>query len=837
MGGHNIGSAASPITLNATAGTLNNVNFINDSAGLTKTGGGTLTLTGTNAYLGDTNINSGTLLVAGAVSGGGSVNVNTTGVLGGNGDGATTGLMGSVNVSGGAVRPGVIAGDVGKLTMSAFNFHNGGLTIDLGSSFTSDRVNDTGALILGDSNASALTLNVTGNPAVGNYEIIDYGGALTKNADFAVTGPVGFNYALNYNTNGKVFLNVTNSGNLLTWNGAADQTSWDTSHANFSSGSGNVAYSDPKAVQFDDTAPANATTIAIAGTVSPVTASVNSSTRNFTFQGAGSIGGSANLSKNGSSTLTIVNNNTFSGTTTISSGTIQVGNGGTTGSLGSGAISVDGTLAYKRSDTVTLANTISGGGSLQQLGSGTLILTANNSYGATALSAGTLQIGNGGASGTVGTGPVSDNGTLAFNRSDDTNFPNAISGAGGINSMGPSVLTLSGNNSFAGPIAITSGSTLKVTDSNSLGATTGSPGTVTVNNGATLDVGANVDTLSYGNRVFHIQGTGVGDVGAIRNSTTSLQLNIFNFITLDSDATVTGSRMDIGNGNPNAVLNLNGHTLTTSMTTGSNHLFGIAGGNVTAGKIVVSAGALAVGGTATVLADSSGSNITFNSGTNAQISQFTTGNITRPLIFLGNNTIGNGAAAPAVANSSMLLEGNVSFDGLNGGALNGTGANPLVVNGNISDDSATSGIGRSVTKLGSHTLTFAGTNTYTGGTTLNAGTLVAGSSGAIPSQGNLTFTGAATLDTNGNNLTVGGLVSTGPGTIGNSSTTDNSVLTYAGSNANPSAFGGVIQDVVGAGSKTVSLTVDSGSLTLNGTNSYTGTTKVNSATLTFGARQ
>ena len=148
MAGHNIGSAASPIVFNAIAGTLNNVNFINDSAGLTKTGGGTLTLTGNNAYLGDTNINSGTLLVTGAISGGGTVNVNTTGVLGGNGDGSTTGLMGNVNISGGTVRPGVTAGDVGKLTMSAFNLHNGGLAIDLGNSFTSDRVNDMGALSL-----------------------------------------------------------------------------------------------------------------------------------------------------------------------------------------------------------------------------------------------------------------------------------------------------------------------------------------------------------------------------------------------------------------------------------------------------------------------------------------------------------------------------------------------------------------------------------------------------------------------------------------------------------------------------------------------------------------
>src|SRR5581483_12281209 len=77
-------------------------------------------------------------------------------------------------------------------------------------------------------------------------------------------------------------------------------------------------------------------------------------------------------------TLTYTGQNTYSGTTTIvGSGTLQVGNGGTTGQLGPGAVVVqsNGTLAFNRSDTVTISNTVTGAGGVRQLGSGTLIIT------------------------------------------------------------------------------------------------------------------------------------------------------------------------------------------------------------------------------------------------------------------------------------------------------------------------------------------------------------------------------------------------------------------------------------------------------------------------------
>ncbi len=101
--------------------------------------------------------------------------------------------------------------------------------------------------------------------------------------------------------------------------------------------------------------------------------------------------------------------NTYAGGTTISSGTLQLGNGGASGSI-VGNVADNGTLAFDRSDVSTFAGVVSGTGALTQIGSGTTILTAANTYsGGTTISAGTLQLGNGGTSGSI-VGNVADNG-------------------------------------------------------------------------------------------------------------------------------------------------------------------------------------------------------------------------------------------------------------------------------------------------------------------------------------------------------------------------------------------------------------------------------------------
>jgi autotransporter-associated beta strand protein len=118
------------------------------------------------------------------------------------------------------------------------------------------------------------------------------------------------------------------------------------------------------------------------------------STPNGTF--AGVIAGAGDLVKTGDGTLVLTGANTFTGGTTIGAGTLQVGNGGTTGTIGSGAITDNGTLVFDRSDAVVLSAGLTGGGALVQQGSGTLLVNGDDSgfAGTTTLMAGTATVGD-----------------------------------------------------------------------------------------------------------------------------------------------------------------------------------------------------------------------------------------------------------------------------------------------------------------------------------------------------------------------------------------------------------------------------------------------------------
>src|SRR6185503_2320451 len=97
----------------------------------------------------------------------------------------------------------------------------------------------------------------------------------------------------------------------------------------------------------------------------------------LTFGGV--ISGTGSIVKSGAGTLVLTANNSFSGTTTISAGTLQIGNGGTTGSI-AGTIIDNGVLVFNRSDNFTIGATISGSGSLVKMGAGDLTLTGTISY-------------------------------------------------------------------------------------------------------------------------------------------------------------------------------------------------------------------------------------------------------------------------------------------------------------------------------------------------------------------------------------------------------------------------------------------------------------------------
>jgi fibronectin-binding autotransporter adhesin len=237
----------------------------------------------------------------------------------------------------------------------------------------------------------------------------------------------------------------------------------------------------------------------------------------------GTIAGAGALAKDGAGTLVVAGDATHTGGTTIAAGTLQVGDGGTSGTL-AGDVTNNGTIGFNRSDTSTFAGTVSGTGALRQIGTGTTILTADNSYtGGTTIEAGTLQLGAGGTTGMV-PGNVTNNGTLAVNRADTVTLNGTISGSGGFWQMGPGTTILAAANSYSGTTTISGGTLLVQGDqSTATGDTRVAAGTlsgtgviggnVSVAGGATLAPGM----LSGAPGVLTVKGDLALDPGAIVN--------------------------------------------------------------------------------------------------------------------------------------------------------------------------------------------------------------------------------------------------------------------------------------------------------------------------------
>src|SRR5262249_4325235 len=122
-------------------------------------------------------------------------------------------------------------------------------------------------------------------------------------------------------------------------------------------------------ILFDGTA--SDFTVNIAETVQPALVTVNSAT-DYLFQGAGKISGTTALIKTGSGALILATDNDYTGGTTISAGTLQLGNGGTTGSIAGSVALNGGALAFNRSDATSFNAPVTIGGdvAINQNGSG-----------------------------------------------------------------------------------------------------------------------------------------------------------------------------------------------------------------------------------------------------------------------------------------------------------------------------------------------------------------------------------------------------------------------------------------------------------------------------------
>ena len=147
------------------------------------------------------------------------------------------------------------------------------------------------------------------------------------------------------------------------------------------------------------------------------------------------ISGAGSLTNTGPGIVMLTGNSvSFSGTTTITAGTLQIGNLGTSGVLGGtsgiyGAIVDNAALVLKRTGTLTLGNAISGSGTVTNAGSGTVVITGNNTYtGTTTLAAGFTRVtslASAGGVGTLGVGSAPSKllftgGTLEYNGAGET---------------------------------------------------------------------------------------------------------------------------------------------------------------------------------------------------------------------------------------------------------------------------------------------------------------------------------------------------------------------------------------------------------------------------------
>ena len=315
----------------------------NTSGGLTKLGTGTLTLTGANTYTGNTVINAGKLIVTSAHQATNAVSVADTAGYGVSLTGAPA------TVTNGAI---TLAAGTTTLSFGLGNNGNPGQPLLFCGALTNNGTLNVSVA----ANSSLLTVGSA-------IPLMHYAGGILGSLNPTIAGPRGSSMTLSNDTTGHILYAVVNSSLIggIVWTGTNSAPGlanlWDlNSTTNWLIAGSPTDYQEivppGDAVTFNDL---GSGTVLLSNSVSPASVTISNSAVDYTFQGTGSISGTAGLTKQGSGTVTFNVANTYNGGTTLSNGTIVLGNGT---ALGSGTVTLAGGT-FRNGATLTMNNTVS----------------------------------------------------------------------------------------------------------------------------------------------------------------------------------------------------------------------------------------------------------------------------------------------------------------------------------------------------------------------------------------------------------------------------------------------------------------------------------------------
>ncbi|WP_162247419.1 autotransporter-associated beta strand repeat-containing protein [Rhodanobacter sp. Root627] len=785
-------------------------NVINGSGSLQKRGAGTLTLSGANTYSGTTYLVDGTLEAA------------ATGALGTGDVLATSNIGTSVMLK---IDPGVVLNNaISAASYAAAAPLVNTMTIDNGGSLTAD----AGVFAGGDGTTTVYNrLNASIAGDVAGVTLLNNGSAsgtiattLFNDGSISARGSGGDGYGLIVN-GGVAHINNSQTGSIsgktygvftllegsvLTNDGhiSGDTGAGSGDAITIHNNAGGIIEGTSIGVAFvkggSITNAAGATIKA--GAVNPAVLSYTEDAFSFLMPDLGEAfmladlfgfgftlpptGGPATLNNAGIIDGDVVLDPGSANTTTLTAGGSITGNL-VIGTNAASTLTLDGdnTTAQLYSHAVTGTTTFAG--ALSKAGSGSWIIDSNDlsSVTGTTISDGTLQIGNGGTIGSIGNGDVANAGTLSFDRSDDLTYSGVVSGSGALDKLGDGALTLTAANSYSGGTTLSEGM-LVIGNNAALGT-----GTLTIEDGTTL-------------------------------SHTSGSKTLANDIVLNGDVTRTASIGDVLTLNGNIDLGSASRTITNDdwTLTLKGSISGAAGLTLHAGAIVYMRGTV----------DNSYAGLTTVNGLNglqlAKSSGATA--IAGDLQINGGSRVVQSADDQIADTSTVTVNGNYQlFDSseafqtlMGSGTVEGSqlfGNETLAIgSGNFSGSiSDTGSDGTTLRKFGTGTLRLSGENAYLGGTQFDGGIISTDSdTGLGDASGGLSFDGGTLENTAAFATDRATTLGAGGGTF----QTD-ADLTHTGV-------------ITGAGGLTKT---GSGTLILDDSNSYTGSTAVQAGKLIVGS--